>query len=132
MPSLLADIASAASSAAPRTMDNVREVRDAVLAHLRMMVATRRGSVWPARDFGIDDPTGIFHDYPGSVEELRSALESAIRRYEPRLENPSVRHVPTADLMLRLDIEATLLTNERRVPVRFTSQIDDACRAEVT
>ncbi len=132
MRSLLADIARAARSPGTGATDPVRDARDAVLSHLRMLIATRRGTVWPALDFGIDDPTEIFHDYPGAVEDLRRALEHAIRRYEPRLREPSVRHRPSQDLVLRFDIEALLDVEGRLVPVRFTSQIDRACQTEVT
>jgi type VI secretion system protein len=132
MRSLFADITRAAVSSAPKATDEVRDEREAVLAHLKLLVATLRGTVWPARDYGIEDPTRIFHDYPGSVEEFRGALEGAIRRYEPRLRDAVVRHVPGDDLVLRLDIHATLLAGGRWVPVRFTSRFDSACRAEVS
>lgn len=131
MRSLFSDIARTAASAGPTAADEVREVRDAVLAHLKMLFATVRGTVWPARDYGIEDATRIFHDYPGSVEEFRGALEASIRRYEPRLRNVSIRHVTGDDLVLRLDINATLLAGGRAVPVRFTSRFDGACRADV-
>jgi type VI secretion system protein len=132
MHSLLAKISHAASLSPSRAPDPIRDARDAVLAHLRQMVATRRGTVWSARNFGIEDPTQIFHDYPGSVDALCRGLESAIREYEPRLQNPSVTHAPSVDLILRLDIEGTLLVDGRRVAVKFTSRIDGACHTEVT
>ena len=132
MTSLLADILAAAAQAPSRRADPIRETREAVLAHLRLMVATRRGTVWPARHFGIDDPTEIFHDYPGSVDALCRRLADAIREYEPRLQNPSVTHVPSADLILRLDIEGTLVADGKQVAVKFTSRIDGAWRTEVT
>jgi type VI secretion system lysozyme-like protein len=129
--SLFADITQAAASSVPTTSDEVRDVRDAVLAHLKLLFATLRGTVWPAKDYGVEDATRIFHEYPGSVEEFRGALEGAIRRYEPRLQNASVRHVMGDDLVLRLDIHATLLAGGRSVPVRFTSRFDGACRVDV-
>ncbi len=132
MRSLLLDIGRTASAIPPRPTDEVREVREAVLAILRLLIGTRRGTVWPARDFGIDDPMAIFHDYPGSVEAFRSRLERAIRRHEPRLQSPVVRHVPSADLLLRLDVEGVLVVGGRAVPVRFTSRIDGAGRTELT
>ncbi len=132
MTSLLADILATAALTPPRRTDPIRVARDAVLAHLRLMVATRRGTVWAAPNFGIDDPTEIFHDYPGSVDALCRRLADAIREYEPRLHNPSVTHVPSADLILRLDIEGTLVAGGKQVAVKFTSRIDGACRTEVT
>jgi len=131
MRSLFSDITRAAASSAPRATDEVRDVRDDVLAHLKLLFATVRGTVWPALDYGIEDATRIFEDYPGSVEDFRSALERAIRRYEPRLQNPSVRHVTGDDLVLRLDIHATLLAGGRAVPVRFTSKLDGGCHVDV-
>ena len=132
MRSILRDLAEAARGASPRPGDPIREARAAVLDVLQILIGTRRGTAWPARDFGIDDPTAIFLDYPGSVEGFCRDLAASISRYEPRLQRPSVTHVPTGDLLLRIDIEATLLAGTRRIPVRFTSRIDGAWNAEVS
>lgn len=132
MRSILTDIAEAARGVVPARMDPVRDARNAVLATLQLLIGTRRGSVSPACDFGIDDPTAIFHDYPGSVDAFCEAFVRAIARHEPRLKNLSVKHVPSADLLLRIDVEASLVTAGRSVPVRFTSRIDGARNAEVS
>jgi type VI secretion system lysozyme-like protein len=125
--SLLADIADGGAHAA---QDSVRVVRDAVLAHLRELCETVRGSVLVAPDYGFEDATQIFYEFPRSRERARLRLEQAIRRYEPRLADTSVA-IDRADeeedgnlapdLMLRFVITAALIVDGRRVPTQFTS-----------
>jgi type VI secretion system protein len=123
MRSLLADIRTAGRTRPGVSVDAARAVRDDVLVNLRQICATPRGSVPLARDYGIEDATRIFHEYPGSVTEMQRDLEETFSRYEPRLLNVSVTHVRSdeLELVLRFHIEGTLVVDGRPVPVRFTS-----------
>jgi type VI secretion system protein len=131
MRSLLADVLGRDADALAR--DPVRRVRQAVLAHLQLLFATPVGRVMCAPDFGVEDATRTFHEYPGSVARLRQNLEQTIRRYEPRLTQVAVRQLPTDNLklLLRFEITALLLVEGRAVPVRFTSRLDSDSRIEV-
>jgi len=126
MRSLLADIRTAGQKRPGLPVDAARAVRDDVLANLRQICATPRGSAPLARDYGIEDATRIFHEYPGSVSEMQRDLEETFSRYEPRLLNVSVTHVPSdeLELVLRFHIEGTLVVDGRPVPVRFTSVLN--------
>lgn len=123
MRSLLADIRAAGRERSHPPADAARVVRDDVLANLRQICATPRGSVPLGRDYGIEDATRIFHEYPGSVTEMQRDLEETFGKYEPRLRNVSVTHIPSneLELLLRFHIEGTLVVDGRAVPVRFTS-----------
>ena len=113
MRSLLADIRASGVQRPRSPVDATRVVRDDVLANLRQICATPRGSVPLARDYGIEDATRIFHEYPGSVTEMQRDLEETFSRYEPRLFNVSVTHLPSdeLELLLRFHIEGTLVVN---------------------
>ncbi len=131
MRGLLADIAAAgAESPRPSRADARRELRDAVLDHLAFLSATPRGSMLLAPGLGVDDTTHVFHEYPGSVEELRVRLEETLRVYEPRLLGARVRHVvgDAVDLVVRFEIHATLAHEGRALPVHFTTTIDGDSR----
>jgi type VI secretion system protein len=132
MRSLLADIR-ARGDQRPGLLDAARVVRDDVLANLRQICTTPRGSVPLARDYGIEDATRIFHEYPGSVSEMQRDLEETFSRYEPRLFNVSVTHLPSdeLELLLRFHIEGTLVVECRPVPVRFTSVLHADNRLEL-
>ena len=129
MRSLLSDI----REGTPPPRDDVRAVRDAVVANLRQICATPRGSALLWSDYGLEDATRIFHEYPGSVGEVQRRLADAFTRYEPRLANVDVKHVPGDDtaLVLRFDITGTLLVAGRPVAVRFTSSLDADSRMEL-
>jgi type VI secretion system lysozyme-like protein len=121
MRSILADIRRPDAS-----VDAIRATRDSVVANLRQICGTPRGSVLLLADYGIEDPVRIFHEYPGSVADVQRGIAETFSRYEPRLLNVSVRRVQNddLDLVLRFHIEATLVVNGTPVPVRFTSTLD--------
>jgi type VI secretion system protein len=131
MRSLLQDIVSAAKGRGPG--DPVRALRDAVVGHLRDLCATPRGTVLVLPDYGIDDPTRLFHEYPSSVADMERHLLGAILRFEPRLANVSVAHVKTdeLELLLRFDVEGTLMSEGRALPVRFSTVIDSDNHVEL-
>jgi type VI secretion system protein len=133
MHSLLTDIRAAGGQRPGSPVDAARVMRDDVLANLRQICATPRGSVPLARDYGIEDATRIFHEYPGSVTEMQRDLEDTFSRYEPRLLNVSVTHLPSdeLELLLRFHIEGTLVVDGRPVPVRFTSVLHADNRLEL-
>jgi type VI secretion system protein len=106
-------------------MDPVRALRDAVVTHLRELCATPRGSVLALPGYGIDDPARAFHEYPGSARDMELQLRESIVRFEPRLRDVCVTHVPSdeLDLTLRFDIEGALVHEGRAIPVRFSTVI---------
>lgn len=128
MRSLLAEIRNGTP-----TGDEVRAVRDAVVENLRQICATPQGSALLWADYGVEDATRIFHEYPGSVATVQRHLASVFARYEPRLALVSVKHVPVdvPALVLRFDIEGKLLVAGRPVDVRFATTLDADNHLEV-
>ncbi len=103
------------------------------MAHLRELCATPRRTVLLAEDYGTEDPTRLFHDYPASITDVERNLLAAIQRFEPRLANVSVSHVKTdeSELLLRFDIQGTLMDESGPLPVRFSTVIDSDNHVEL-
>ncbi|BBA68973.1 type VI secretion system baseplate subunit TssE [Geobacter sulfurreducens] len=83
---------------------------DSILAHVRRIINTRRGSVPIAPDFGIPDMLDVLQSYPDSVREIERSIRAAIQGFEPRLADVRVAFVPQEDdvLALRFAISARL------------------------
>jgi type VI secretion system lysozyme-like protein len=102
------------------------DVREEVRAHLLRMCAIRRGSLLLAPDYGMDDPTYLFHSFPGGLDEWLGHLADALARYEPRLSDARVMPRPAEelDLTLRFEIQGTLTVRDRTEPTQFTAIVD--------
>ena len=112
-----------------------KEIREAVIEHLRNLVATRQTSALSAPDYGMPDILETLHSYPKTVTALAEALSHAIRKYEPRLTNVRVTYVPDprGDLILRYDVSAQLVgSDERKTPITFETRIDASRRVSIT
>jgi type VI secretion system protein len=67
----------------------------------------------------------MVHSFPDAIGIMRDALLTSIRKYEPRLTNVRVTHVPTPalELVLRFEVSATLVGASRSAPVRFETRL---------
>ena len=120
--------------AAARRVVSDEEVRAAVMEHLRAMFLTRAGSSVGAPDYGIISVTDIVHLCPDATEDVLKSIRNTIRKYEPRLTNVSVKHVPaamTADATMRFDIAGEIENEGRRTTVKFQTVIDAARNVRV-
>jgi type VI secretion system protein len=108
-------------------------VRASVLEHLRNMCSTRRGSMLARPDYGLPDIGELVHSFPEALTKIRDALLLTIQRYEPRLKNVRVTHVPSEslELLVRFEIRATLADSPRSPPVRFETQLTASKAVEV-
>ena len=113
--------------AAPRTtISHAEDVREDVRAHLLRMCGIRRGSLLLAPNYGMEDPTYLFHSFPGGLDEWLGHLADAVRRYEPRLLDARVASRPAEELdfTLRFEIQGTLTLRDRAEPTQFTAIVD--------
>ena len=98
-----------------------------MLEHLRAIFTTRAGSALVGADYGILSVTDILHSCPDAIGDVLKSLHNAIRKYEPRLINPVVKHIPGSDgndVKIRFEISADILDGGKRVPVKFKTAID--------
>ena len=104
----------------------VSSLRASVLEHLRAMCSTRRGTVEGRPDYGLPDVSEMVHSFPRAIADMQAALAHTVARYEPRLSNIQVTHIPSApfDLVLRFEIAASLRDHEATAPVRFETRVD--------
>ncbi len=71
--------------------------------------------------FGLPDFTALSLKSPTDQNKLRRAIETAIRRFEPRLEKVSVTLEPRAELdpVLRFHVDALLRVEPAPEPISF-------------
>ena len=111
----------------------MKEVRDAILIHLRHLCTTHMSSALAAPDYGLPDIGESMHNFPGTIGILGQALTAVIRKYEPRLINVRVDHVPSeeVELLIRYEITAQLADGDE-TPVAFETRIDTTRRVSIT
>ncbi|MCL2725576.1 MAG: type VI secretion system baseplate subunit TssE [Polyangiaceae bacterium] len=109
-----------------------KTLRDSVLQHLQAMCSTRLGSVPIRPDYGLPDVSEMVHSFPDAIDALARALTHTIEKYEPRLLDVVVRHVPsdTVDLVVRFEVTARI-ADLQHSPVRFETRIDSSRRVQV-
>jgi type VI secretion system protein len=109
------------------------DVREEVRAHLLKMCSIRRGALLLAPEYGLDDPSYLFHSFPGGLDEWLGQLGQAVRRYEPRLTDVRVTSLPTEELdfTLRFEVTGTLALRGRTDPAQFTASVDPMQRWSV-
>ncbi|MBX3207541.1 MAG: type VI secretion system baseplate subunit TssE [Labilithrix sp.] len=120
--------------AAPRRAVSDDEAKAAVLEHLQAMFVTRAGSSLSASDYGIVSVTDIVHSCPDAIDDVLKSIRHTIKKYEPRLLNVSVVHVPAEagrDMTIRFEIAADLSNGGRRARVKFETIIDAARNVRV-
>ena len=100
--------------------------RASILQHLQVMCATRRGSMRPRPDYGLPDVSEMVHSFPDAITDLIRAIELTITKYEPRLTNVRVTHVPSeaVELVVRFEISAVLVASPQRARVSFETRVN--------
>ena len=112
---------------------NTAVLAESVLDHLRNMMNSRHGIAITVPDYGIPDLADLVHSFPEAIALMRREIRSSIEKYEPRLRNVSISHVPDADdpFHLNFDIRAELVTDRDKTTVAFRTTLDAAGRAAV-
>jgi type VI secretion system protein ImpF len=115
----------------------LRELRDSVMRDVADILNTRRrwpppdpalGELTPSlADYGIPDFTGADLSSTRALEQFRDAMETALRRYEPRFKSVRVEIQSgddAGDRTLRFRIDALLHADPVPESVVFDSFID--------
>jgi len=115
----------------------LRELRDSVMRDVADILNTRRR--WPPpdpaldeltpslADYGIPDFTGADLSGANALEQFREAMETALRRYEPRFKTVRVEiqtGADSGDRTLRFRIDALLHADPVPESVVFDSFVD--------
>lgn len=101
-----------------------KEIRS-IIAHLKKLLNTNKGSVQIADDFGMPDMT-VFSGagISETMENIEKAVQYAVRKYEKRLSKVRVIIEPDKDdvLNIKFSLEA-VLSRHVNVPVFFQSMV---------
>ncbi|MBH3428121.1 type VI secretion system baseplate subunit TssE [Pseudomonas alkylphenolica] len=97
-----------------------------VAGHLAKMLSTRAGSVQTLPDYGLPDLNDMRLSLHDALSLARGAIERFIEAYEPRLSNAVVTSMPQGShhLSLRFHIDALLVVEGNKRPVRFVASLD--------
>jgi len=136
LPSLLDRLAGGGASGRPRAL-GLREIKEGIRRDIEDLLNTRwRPTAWPAAldeldaslvNYGIPDFTGTNLGSPTSQEEFSRVIVEAIRRFEPRLRDVTVKLVKSGDSLdriLRFRIEAVLRVEPAPEPIAFDSSLE--------
>lgn len=109
-------------------------VMASVAAHLSKMLSTRAGSAQALPDYGLPDLNDMSLSMHDSLTQARSAIESFIERYEPRLSAVQVTSVPREDDPFRLlfAIEGLLDVAGIKRQVTFNAALASSGHVKVT
>lgn len=120
---------------------DLRELKQSVVRDLEALLNTRQTRTellanspdaeiaQSVLTYGLPDLTSATADNPDAREQLRLAVEEAIRRFEPRLIDVRVHaREPEGsfDRTLRLTVEAWLALDPEPVPVTFDTVVESA------
>lgn len=105
-----------------------------VAAHLAKMLSTRAGSVQTLSDYGLPDLNDMRLSLHDSLSQARTAIESFIEAYEPRLSAVHVISLPREHDQLRLafSIEGLLEVDGFKRQVSFTACLDGSGQVKVS
>lgn len=104
----------------------LRELTDSIGRYLKKLLNTRQGSVPQAPDFGTPDLTELAQSFGGSaLLDMEDRLAAVIARYEPRLSEVKVKHVPDKDqpFTANFTISGSIRHSGSLVPVVYETQI---------
>ena len=96
-----------AGTAASSVAVDASALLEDVLGHLRELFNVRQGSVPIRPDYGMPDFNDVVHEFPDAIDVLRAEITRQITKFEPRLKDVAVRHVPAANRPLGLVFRVT-------------------------
>lgn len=97
-----------------------------IVEHLSVLLNTRAGEAVTVPDFGHQDLTDIVHELPEGIHTIQQGLRTVILKYEPRLSNVTVRHLPDdTSLVLRFEVVARVKDSKRSLIRLRTSMMAD-------
>ncbi len=100
-----------------------REV--SIVSNLDRLLNTRQGALAHLPAYGLPDLCEVYRDMPGSVVQLKRAVEAAVEAFEPRLRRVRVEHQSTDRFAMQLVFLLTAETldgNRVRFKTTFSSE----------
>lgn len=99
--------------------DNLTEeqkLRYSIIENLRMVLATRQGSVLHLPDFGMPDILQLYFDSNNSVEPVKKEIRDVILKYEPRIGDVQFQKTEFNHELMRISLKivATIKDNPNK------------------
>jgi type VI secretion system protein len=112
---------------------DVHQLTESVIIHMRKLLNCRHGCTLVQPDYGIPDLNEFVFAFPDSLNFMRKAVQQAIEKYEPRLRSVRVKYLENPDnpLDLHLEITAQLLTDDKPIPISFSTHMGSVAGLEV-
>ncbi len=105
----------------------------AIVAHLQVLLNTRRGDAVTAPEFGVTDFSDLAHEFPGAIPTLVKSIKATVVEFEPRLKNVNVRHLAEdGSLTLRFEISAQLAKGRVVRTLRLATTVRPGGHIDVT
>jgi type VI secretion system protein len=112
----------------PRDTNEVERI----VGNLQALLNTRLGDAITAEGFGVIDLVDIIHDFPKAAQTMERSIRATIARYEPRLENVTVRQIESEHaLTLTFEISGRLVGDRKRGAIRLCSDMSHGGRVTV-
>lgn len=107
-------------------------VVDSILRNLRRVFNSGYGDASIDPKYGLPDVRAVARDMPGAIGMMKTAVETAIKRYEPRLDRVHVKELEVGGPnVLHLEITAYLRQPDRKEPVKFDTRLVPQGNVEV-
>jgi type VI secretion system protein len=112
------------SPGARRRGIDTRTLTESVVHYLAKMMNSRHGCTLIQPDFGIPDLNEFMYAFPESLGMMRTAIQQAIEKYEPRLKSVRIRYIENPDrpVDIHFQITAQLITEDETIPVSFSTR----------
>lgn len=95
-----------------------------ILAHINHLLTTRKGSTLIADDYGITDLSNYRDDYFNEyIRLLEKDIEETICKYEPRLDNVSIKFDGKDDRSMEFAFSISAELKNSRSPVAFETVV---------
>lgn len=107
---------------AERRRADIGAYTESVFADISNLFNTRRGSVQISEDYGLPDFVNMLNSFaPPALESIEDVFRDTARKFEPRLRDVIVQHVPREgdQGLLRFNITGYLVFRGNAVPVQF-------------
>lgn len=103
------------------------DIMNSVLRNLRHVLNSRAACCQSRPDFGMPDFNDLAGKFPDALGVIASAVREQIEKFEPRLSQVTVRHVPDRSNPLRLAfrIHATLNLEEGGQRLSFDTVLNN-------
>lgn len=111
-----------AAEDAERRRADIGAYTESVFADLANLYNTRRGSVQISDEYGLPDFVNMLNSFtPPAVESIENVIRETTQKFEPRLRDIVVQHVPRDgdEGLLRFNVNGNLVFRDNTVPVQF-------------